>query len=221
MKRLVNAKNLARLAAVALVAAFSSDMLLAQVRPPSTGTATRRPIRPASAFCLRGGRFAQCRSFAIVEIPIAARLAHTLQSTSPGIGDAYFGLELGGMVNRDDSHAFGASIAGGVAAGESHLSVNVRTRTWFSGASYRDLSAGLLAMGTSGHATAYGLTARAGSGYLDLIGVWAGADVALIGGPPRASLHAGVRLGSYVAMSVVGLASALLGLSGGLQGGGT
>ena len=200
-----------------LIAAVSSHALLAQSRPPRADTTrTRRPIRPASSFCLGGNRIGRCRSFAIVEIPIGARLARSLRSESGGVGDTYVGLELGGMVNRDDVHAIGASVSGAASAGESYVAINARSRTWFS-KSYRDLSAGILAMRSSGHSSAYGLTASASSAYSDLIGVWAKADAGLIGGPPRVSVHAGVRLGSYSALSVIGLAAALLALGGGIQ----
>jgi hypothetical protein len=216
MIRLVNAKSLIWLGAVVVVAAISSDAVLAQGRVPSAGAAAaRRPMVPARAFCLRGDRIGRCKSFAIVELPIAARLAQTLRSESGGVGDAYFGLELGGMVNRDESHAIGVSIAGAGSAGEAYVAINVRSRTWFSGKSYRDLSVGVLGMGSSGHSNAYGLTATAGSGYSDLIGVWAGASAGLIGGPPRASVHAGVRLGSYVTTGLIGLVGALVALNGG------
>jgi len=202
-----------------LIAAISSHALLAQSRPPRPDTATtRRPIRPASPFCLGGNRIGRCRSFAIVEIPIGARLARSLRSESGGVGDAYFGLELGGMVNRDDGHAIGASVSGAGSAGESYFAINARSRTWFS-KSYGDLSAGVLAMGSKGHSPAYGVTASASSAYSDLIGVWAKADVGLIGGPPRVSVHAGMRLGSYAALSVIGLAAAILALGGGIQDG--
>src|SRR5262245_4843298 len=131
-----------------LIAAISSHALFAQSRPPSADTATtRRPTRPASGFCLGGDRIGRCRSFAIVEIPIGTRLAHSLRPETGGNGDAYVGLELGGMVNRDDRHAIGASVTRAAAAGESFVAITARSRTWFSPKSYRDLSAGVVAMG--------------------------------------------------------------------------
>jgi hypothetical protein len=200
-----------------LIVAISSQTLFAQSRPPRADTATtRRPTRPASQFCLGGHRIERCRSFAIVEIPIGVRLARSLRSETGGLGDAYFGLELGGMLNRDDVHAIGASVSGAFSAGESYVAINARSRTWFS-KSYRDLSAGVVAMKSTRHLPAYGLTASASSAYSDLIGVWAKTDIGLIGGPPRVSVHAGVRLGSYASLSLIGLAAALLVLGGGIH----
>jgi hypothetical protein len=201
-----NTRNLGRIVAGILIAAFPSQALFAQPRSTS-----------GRWFCLRGAPIQRCRTFAIVEAPIGANVGSTLRTEARGFGDAYLGLELGGMVNRDDAHAVGGSVAAGIHGGESHVSITARSRKWFSGKTYRDLSAGVVAMG-GGRATAYGLTARAGSGFADLIGVWAGADVGLIGGPPRASVHVGVRLGTYPAIAVTGLAVAILGA---MQGGGT
>jgi hypothetical protein len=175
-----------------LIAAISSRALIAQSHPPS---ATGQPIRRASVFCVGSGRIGQCRSFAIVEIPVGIRLARSQHAESGGFGDAYAGLELGGMVNRDDSHAIGASVTGTVSGGESYLAINGRSRTWFSTNSHRDLSAGVVGMWSNGNSTAYGLTASASSAYAGLIGVWARADVGLIGAPPRVSVHAGVHIG--------------------------
>lgn len=218
--RLVNAKKLVWRPMIVLMVAFSSRALFAQRLPAPTGTATtRQPVRPASAFCLHGARIDQCRSFAIFEIPIGGRLVRSLRPESAGVGDAYVGLELGAMVNRDDSHAIGATVTGAASAGESYFAINARSRTWVSSKWYNDLSAGVVAMGSTGHSTAYGLTAGASSGYSDILGIWVAANVGLIGEPRRVSVHAGGRLGSYAALSVIGLAVAILALGGGIHDG--
>jgi len=200
--RLVQTKRLAWRLTIISMAVFSSHALFAQSR------------RPASTFCLRGARIGKCRSFAIVEIPIGGRLVRSLRPESPGVGDAYVGLEVGGMVNRDDVHAIGAGITGAASAGESYFGISARSRTWVSSKWYKDLSAGVVAMGSTGHSTAYGLTASASSGYSDVLGIWAAANVGLIGDPRRVSVHAGGRIGSYAALSIIGLAVAILALGG-------
>jgi hypothetical protein len=207
---LVNTNRAAWFATIALVANLSGQALLAQRSPSPAVPAARKPIDLSKPFCIQGQSISKCRSFAIIELPIGARVIHTLRSESHSVGDAYFGLELGGMVNRSETRAIGATISAAAAAEESHFSVSARSRTWLSDRSYRDVSLGLLATGTSTRGTAYGLTGTVGTGYSDLIGVFAGADVGFLGGTPRASLHAGARLGSYVTLGLVALAAALL-----------
>jgi hypothetical protein len=207
---LVNTSKAAWFAAIALVANFGGQALLAQRPSSPADPAARKPIDLSKPFCIQGQPISKCRSFAIIELPIGGRVIHTLRSERHDLGDAYVGFELGGMVNRSETRAIGATISAAAAAEESHFSVSARSRTWLSDRSYRDVSLGLLATGTSTRGTAYGLTGTVGTGYSDLIGVFVGGDFGFLGGTPRASLHAGARLGSYATLGLAALAAALL-----------
>jgi hypothetical protein len=215
---LVNTNRSIRLAAAILAACSAARSAHAQSpdRPGSAATASK-PTPRTSAFCVQGRPIAQCLSFAVMELPIGARVIHTQRSASHGAGDAYVGLELGAMVNRSETSAIGATISAAASAADSHFSISARSRTWLSDRSYRDVSLGVLATGTTGRRAAYGLTGTVGTGYSDLIGVFAGADFGFLGGAPRASLHAGARIGSYATLSLFGLAAALLAVGGGIH----
>ena len=119
-----------RLAATIVAVGSFGRTIGAQSQPP-TQVAQKQAV-PA-AFCIRGQPIQRCRSFAIIELPIGARVAHTLRSDNSGVADAYAGLELGGMVNRSETHAIGGTVSAAYSGGDSHFSVSARSRTWFSG----------------------------------------------------------------------------------------
>jgi hypothetical protein len=217
---LVNTNKTALFVAIALAASLARHSVLAQQPLSPAGPTAREPIEPSNDFCFRGQPLGKCKSFAIFELPFGYRLAHSNPSIQ-GNGEAFVGLEVGAMVNRSETNAIGAAISAASSGGDSHFSIDARSRRWLSKREYGDASLGLLGAGIHGRPMAYGLTGSVGFGYADIIGAWVGADVAPIGGPRHAAIHAGLRLGSYATITAIGIGAGLLALLGSALNGGT
>jgi hypothetical protein len=182
----------------------------------SHGQSTAKP----PGVCFRGRPTTVCRAFWVTEAGYYQRLVATgvkevlppAQRTLAHL-NSHASWEIGGMVNRGQSRAVGATVLVGFDDLGHRLGVKGRYRRWLGGHERTlDLSGGVLrAYSTDSYpdlpAAAYGVTGDVSLGWGDRIAVTAQADL-LRGRSGRAvsALYGGVRLGSHLAIGATVIA---------------
>jgi hypothetical protein len=185
--------------------------------PLAAQAAAGRP----SPFCLRGHPLRACRSYLVFEVTGAKDVISTSHQvfldpaipvfTEADIG-SYLAWTVGGMVNRDSTHALGATLQAGLISEGVRAALQGRWRTWVADDAAFDVTVGILSTPQNaahvGTATAYGLTAESAFSVGDQVSAFVSGDLVRSRSHTSAALHAGGRFGSYTAM----VATALMGV---------
>jgi hypothetical protein len=185
--------------------------------PLAAQAAARRP----SPFCLRGHPLRACRSYLVFEVTGAKGVISTSHQvfldpaipvfTEADIG-SYLAWTVGGMVNRDSTHALGATLQAGLISEGVRAALQGRSRKWVTDDAAFDVAVGILSTPQNaahvGTATAYGLTGESAFGVGDQVSAFVSGDLVRSRSHTSAALHVGGRVGSYTAM----VATALMGV---------
>ena len=168
----------------------------------------------SAPFCVSGRPLRVCRSYLVFELTGAREVRSTAQEVSlaPEVPSftqndlaSYLAWTVGGMINRDSTHAMGLAFQAGPTNEGVRMALQGRGRTWLPNNGTFDVAVGGLSMAQttpSGRSTqAYGLTAESAVGLGDQVSVFVSGD--LVGSARRrsAAVHVGGRLGSYAGMA--------------------
>ena len=233
MRRLHLQRALTAALACALACALAAPTVAVAQAP--TTPAAAQPTRPAKSFCFRGQRIDRCERFMLVEFAGLGRIVGSEIESPPPVPGAspvverqlphYISGEIGLMVNRDSSSAFGATIGGGIFDDARRVWLKGRYRHWIGNGIAADFSAGPM----RGHVDRFsstgilirdpriGATFDGAIGVGDLLAVIGRADVLPAPGGPAWAFYGGGRLGSHAAVAggvvgviIIGLAIAAL-----------
>lgn len=182
-----------------------------------------QPTPAPAPWCFRGRPRPQCGSFWITEAGYYRQLAGTEVSRTygdveiPGPAlDSHVSWELGGMVNRGRTEAFGGTLLVGVDDAGPRFALKARYRRWLGrGAGSLDFSGGPARAtarvpypGSAGFtARAYGVTGEIALDWHDWAAITVRGDVMRAGDRTVGAVYGGARVGSYPALGVTAAAA--------------